>query len=726
MELTRSDAMRAKLSKELREDLRSLTEKIILWDRAYHLDDTPLVTDAEYDQYKIDLRRLISKVTNDIENHQDNRYAGTDNCANSDPDLVAAQTALQSIGFTPDYGRFRKIIHIRPMLSLENAFNLEHIERFLQKLPMGAIICEPKIDGLSFSLVYNHGKIAWAATRGDSKQGEDITANILHVTGIPQDIAYSGVLEVRGEVYMAKSDFINLNLARKLNGEEEFANPRNAAAGSLRQLDPAITASRSLRYFAWGCFFGEEDVRINSTQFNGPGTPSNHYDELQRIAKLGFIINPHIMIAKNQEEVEEYYDNMSNMRSQLDYDIDGVVYKVNSIAIQNELGSTSNCPRWAIAHKFPAQIAKTRLIAITVQVSRRGILTPVAELEPVNIEGVLVSRATLHNALEIERRDFRVGDIVLVKRAGDVIPKVIEVAIEERNGATAPYTFPSNCPICHSVVEVDESGTFRRCTGGFLCPAQIINLLRHFVSRGAFNILGLGEKQIEEIYNWGLVKKPTDIFTLEDKNRSLEIPIEKRPGWGDKSIENLWLSINKGRSVSLDRLLYSLSIPRVGAETAKLMTKKYGTLDILLQNLDNLQSIDGIGEKIVMAMKKFFVANNKMINSLLAHITIIGSIAHDATIQSLIPNPRLNNNRSGITGKTLVFTGSLEHHTRDQAKEISENLGAKVIDSISKNVDILVAGSKAGSKLAKAHSLGLEILNEEEWLKLCKVHKIIT
>lgn len=705
------------IRQELREEIKILTEKIADCNRAYYLENRPLVSDAEYDKYKERLRSLLEQVQH-IAQANDN-----------DQVIAAATTALYQIGFTPD-NRFKKIRHLRPMLSLENAFTREQVDKFLNKLPTNKIVCEPKIDGLSFSLIYNKGMIVQALTRGDGEEGEDVTENIVQVIGIPTKIDYMEKLEIRGEVYMAKSDFISLNSTRKLTGEEEFANPRNAAAGSLRQLNPAITASRSLRYFAWGGFFynlenqkAKEilDLPILRETTLGPSlTLSSHYELLQKIASLGFIVNPYVRLTKTPQEIEAYYQEISDVRSELDYDIDGVVYKVDNLELQNDLGNTSNSPRWAIAHKFPAQVAQTKLLGITIQVSRRGILTPIAELAPINLGGVLVTRATLHNALEIERKDFRIGDIVLVKRAGDVIPKVIEVIQTERDTSLAPYLFPNHCPVCNSLVEIDESGTFRRCTGGFACSAQVIDLLSHFVSRNAFNILGLGERQIKTLYNWGLLKQPIDIFNLEQNNSTLYPSLEKRQGWGDKSVQNLWSAINQARYISFDKFLFSLSIPHVGTETAKLIAEKYNSIDLLLHNLDNLEQLEGIGSKIGHSIKRFFALNREIVDELARQVIIFSP--------NLIDNKITGNNRqiednntiqemNYFKDKTVVFTGSLLYYTREQAKDIAENLGARVIDNISNKVDILVVGQKAGNKLAKAEELGIEILDEGEWLK---------
>ncbi len=777
------------------EKLQKLTKDISLYNRAYYLENKPIITDTEYDKYKCDLQLFIEKAhamlktqessdlqVNELKTNEYELKIYNESLAHIKDVLqkaiINAKIIFKSVGFSSDK-KFGKISHLKPMLSLDNAFDWQKIQSFLNKIPTKELICEPKIDGLSFTVFYDEGGIIWSATRGDGIEGEDITKNISHVIGIPSIIDYKGMLEIRGEVYMSKKDFINLNMLRKNAGEEEFVNPRNAAAGSLRQLNPQITAQRSLRYFIWGGSFYDkvqnrnivqnnkllynQDINqdsINIESINQKFSEKNqsfsqnsimvknsnyykntlhlsecfiyksHYNFLLQAKKLGFIINPYIELIKTEKELKEYYDMMSEKRSLLDYDVDGVVYKVNDLNIQQNLGNTSNYPRWAIAHKFPAQEAETELFGILLQVSRRGIVTPIAELKPIHIGGVLVTRASLHNALEIERNDFRVGDIVLVKRAGDVIPKVVRSNLYKRKDTSLPYVFPKNCPVCNSSIELEKNGTFRICTGGFSCSAQAVDLMRHFVSRDGFNIIGLGRKQIIEMYELDFIKKPSDIFTLQERNSYFHESLENIKGWGIKSVENLWLAIEKARIINFEKFLYSLSIPHIGMENAKLIALNYDGIEDLIENIKNLNQIDGIGDKIVQSINNFFLNNQLLIEDLLKEIKIVNNskkkklLIENNFYNSDIPNEikvseenlLINNS---FFGKNILFTGTLTNHTRTEAKKIVENLGGQVVNNITKSVDIVIVGNDAGSKLAKAQKLNITIINEDEWLKLC-------
>lgn len=656
-------------------NLEFLRKEVARHNVLYYQNSAPEISDAEYD--------LLKKRLEYLESQQ--------------PQLDLFSPAFQ-VGAAPQE-KFKKAAHSKPMLSLGNAFEKTDIEDFIERIYkfLGreidgsiALYAEPKIDGLSFAAVYENGKLLHAATRGDGKIGEDITINISMINSLPLEVPLNEKFEVRGEVYMSKSDFLALNEKRKNTGEDLFANPRNAASGSLRQLDSEITKSRNLKYFLWG------------------GTIDNvtHQSEMmQKFKSLGFVINEESRICKNTDDIMTYYNGINQTRADLPYDIDGTVYKIDSMELQERLGELINTPRWAIAHKFPAEKAITKIEAITIQVGRTGALTPVAELEPVGVGGVLVSRATLHNEDEIARKDFRVGDWVTIQRAGDVIPQVLSVDIARRPNNSQPFHPILECPICGSPAIKEDGEAIRRCTGGLKCSAQALERMRHFVSRDAFNIEGLGEKQIEELQNKRLLNNPCDIFELQ--NKEIVPPIQTWDGWGEKSVVNLFNSILAARLITLDKFIYSLGVRHIGEATSKLIAREYTSLSNLLEkiNYEQLLSIDGIGEKVASQTMLFFddPFNLELIQNLQKHITVQDYIVEEID--------------SKLFGKTIVFTGTLEKMTRSEAKAKAEKLGGKVASSVSAKTDFVVAGSDAGSKLKKATELGVKVLTEDEWLE---------
>lgn len=673
-------------------ELERLAAEIAAHDKAYHADDAPVISDAEYDA----LRRLNDAI--------EARF----------PDLVREDSPSRQVGAAPA-GGFAKVTHARPMLSLGNVFSEEELRdfvdglrRFLKELrddPTIAIefVAEPKIDGLSVSLRYENGELVTGATRGDGAVGEDVTENLRTLDEIPKTIEGApGVLEVRGEVYMTRPDFFEMNKRQEAAGEKVFANPRNAAAGSLRQLDSAITAARPLKLFAYA--WGELSEPVGGTQ----------WDFLAALEKWGFPVNPLARVCGSVEEILENYEKLSEARAGLDYDIDGIVYKVNRLDWQERLGMVSRAPRWAAAHKFPAEKAETLLNGISIQVGRTGTLTPVAELEPVTVGGVVVSRATLHNEDEIERKDIRIGDTVVIQRAGDVIPQVVEVVTAKRPKESKPFEFPDACPECGSHAVRPEGEAARRCTGGLICPAQALERMKHFVSRNAFDIEGLGAKHIEAFMADDILRTPADIFRLGGHRDD----IAGREGWGDKSADNLIAAIDDRRAVDLDRLIYALGIPQVGSATARLLAKQYGALGnwrnamAAAENRESeayaeLTDIDGIGPSVAEDILEFFgEAHNRAVLDDLGELLDVQNFEAPDTVGS------------PIAGKTVVFTGTLETVTRSEAKVRAESLGAKVAGSVSNKTDYVVAGPGAGSKAKKAADLGIATLTEDEWLKL--------
>ncbi|MEW6450620.1 MAG: NAD-dependent DNA ligase LigA [Pseudomonadota bacterium] len=666
-------------------------------DEAYYQKDAPTVSDAEYDA----LRRRYEEI--------ETRF----------PDLRTLDSLSRKVGAAPARG-FSKVRHTVPMLSLQNAFSDEdvadfvgRIRRFLNLKDDEPVIftAEPKIDGLSMSLRYENGELVRAATRGDGAEGEDVTANIKTIKEIPHHLKGKNVpdvAEIRGEVYMTKSDFLALNKRQAAAGDQVFANPRNSAAGSLRQKDASVTASRSLHFFAYA--WGEMSEMPAETQSG----------MLKWFKSAGFQTNALWRICKSTEDLLAYHRDIGLERPKLEYDIDGVVYKADRLDLQERLGFVSRSPRWAIAHKFAAEKATTLVRDIEIQVGRTGALTPVAKLEPVTVGGVVVQNATLHNQDEIERLGVRIGDTVVIQRAGDVIPQVVEVVQEKPRGKKA-YKFPTECPcslkteVVREVIAGGEEGARAHCTGEFACPFQRTQHLMHFVSRRAFDIEGLGEKQIELFYEKGWVKEPADIFTLRARDK--KINLKEVEGYGETSVRNLYQSIEARREISLERLIYSLGIRHVGETTAVALARGYGSWDafhdaaVKVVRKDEearaeMDALDQIGETVIDAIADYFGEshNRKMVERLVEQVTI-----KDAE------KPKTD---TAVAGKTVVFTGSLEKMTRDEAKAMAERLGAKVSGSVSKKTDLVVAGPGAGSKLADAKKYGVKVLTEDEWFVL--------
>ncbi|NKB49431.1 MAG: NAD-dependent DNA ligase LigA [Alphaproteobacteria bacterium] len=664
-----------------------LAAEIAEHNRLYYQEDAPGVSDAEYDAQ---LRRL-----QDIEAKF--------------PDLITPDSPTQKVG-APLSSGFTKIRHTVPMLSLGNAFSDDDVTDFVARIrrflnppedePV-VLVAEPKIDGLSVSLRYENQSFVRGATRGDGNEGEDITANLRTIADIPATLPDDApdIVEVRGEVYMPKSAFNALNERQEAAGDKVFANPRNAAAGSLRQLDTSITASRTLRMFAYA--WGEMSEEPAGT----------HWWFLERLREWGFRVNSLMEHCEDVEEALAAYRNIAEVRPTLDYDIDGVVYKVNRLSWQTRLGFVSRAPRWAIAHKFPAEQATTILRDIDIQVGRTGALTPVARLEPVTVGGVVVSNATLHNEDEIARKDVRIGDTVVIQRAGDVIPQVVEPVLDKRPKDAKPYKFPKRCPVCGSEAVRPEDEVARRCTGGLICAAQAVERLKHFVSRNAFDIEGLGAKHIVAFWEDGLVKEPADIFKLD------QAVIAEREGWGEQSAQNLIDAIAERENIPLDRFIFALGVRQVGQATARLLAYTYGTLEAwraamaAAQKPDSdayseLVNIDGIGPSVAADVLAFVHEkhNQKVLKDL-------------AAVLDVAPFEKPASD-SPVAGKTIVFTGTLEQMTRPEAKARAEALGAKVSGSVSKKTDLVVAGPGSGSKGKKAEELGIETINEGAWLKL--------
>jgi DNA ligase (NAD+) len=669
-----------------------LTSAIAAHDRRYYQEDAPSISDAEYDALRLQLIALEKKF----------------------PELVTEDSPTQKLGAAPTEG-FGKVKHSKPMLSLENGFSREDMQEFIARvrrfldLPEAEevlIIAEPKIDGLSFSARYENGMLVEGATRGDGEVGEDITANLRAIKHFPQHLKTAPeILEVRGEVFMRKDDFAALNAAREKTNEALFANPRNAAAGSLRQLDSAITASRNLSYFVYG--WGEVSAELAATQ----------YDTIIRLGELGFIINPAMTRCSSIDDTVAAYDRLSETRALLAYDIDGMVLKVDRLDYQRRLGQVARAPRWALAWKFPAERAETRVEAIDIQVGRTGVLTPVARLLPVNVGGVLVSKATLHNEDEITRKDVRVGDTVILQRAGDVIPQIVGVLANKRPLHARSFHFPDHCPVCGSAAVRETGEVARRCTGGLICAAQVVERLKHFAARRAMDIEGLGDKQIEAFYAEGLIQTPHDIFTLESRDRKSNTPLLMREGWGEKSAANLFRAIEKSRRSTLARFLYALGIRHIGEETAKLLARHYGAAAHLFKALEaaadkqseayrQLMAIDGIGEKLASALIDFMAEphNRNALYALLAEV-------------DLMPEAAMAKD-SPLAGKRVVFTGTLARMGRSEAKALAESLGAHVTGTVSAKTDYVIAGAEAGSKLREAVALGVKVLTEAEWLEL--------
>jgi DNA ligase (NAD+) len=676
---------------QARAELERLAAEIAHHDRLYYRDAAPEVSDAEYDA----LRRRNSEI--------EARF----------PELVRPDSPTHRVGAAP-VEAFGKVTHRVPMLSLDNAMEAAEVMEFLRRArrflslsedaPLD-LVAEPKIDGLSSSLRYEDGLLVQGATRGDGTVGEDVTANLRTIRDVPQRLQGDRpppVLEVRGEVYMLRDDFVALNAAREAAGEPLFANPRNSAAGSLRQLDPGITARRRLRFFAYA--WGEAE----------PPVAGSYSAFLAALRGYGFRVNPLTEHCAGEAALAAYYQKIAEQRFALPYDIDGIVIKVDRIDYQRRLGFAGRAPRWAIAHKFAAEQAETRVVRIGVQVGRTGALTPVAELEPVTVGGVVVARATLHNQDFIEAKDIREGDAVVIQRAGDVIPQVVEVRADRRPAGTEPYVFPEHCPVCGSLAVRPPGEAVRRCTGGLICAAQITERLRHLVGRDAFDIEGLGRKQVPQLLEAGLIAQPADIFKLSERQEDLA----KLPGWGTKKADNLRRAIEARRSIPLERLINALGIRFVGEANARLLARHYASLAAWREAMEKaeqgdeearaeLENIDGIGPKVAEAIFEFFAEphNRQVLDDLARQVEVQEAAAPAA-------------GASALAGKTLVFTGTLATMSRAEAKATAEALGAKVAGSVSAKTDYVVVGADAGSKARRAAELGVTTLSEDEWCKL--------
>jgi DNA ligase (NAD+) len=703
--------------KDAAAELERLAGEIAEHDRRYHSEDAPTISDVDYDALRLRNNAIEARF----------------------PKLIRPDSPSHRVGAKASE-KFAKVVHAKPMLSLDNAFADEDVTDFVARirrfLGLGddvplTFTCEPKIDGLSASLRYENGVFVQGATRGDGSEGEDITANLRTIKDIPLRLKGKApaVLEVRGEVYMTHKEFAALNARQEKDGKPLYANPRNSAAGSVRQLDPSITAARALNFFAYA--WGEASEMPADTQSG----------MLAAFKKFGFVVNPLIRQAATVEEILAFYREIGEKRAKLSYDIDGVVYKIDSLELQQRLGFVSRSPRWAIAHKFPAEQAETVVEDIDIQVGRTGKLTPVAKLKPVTVGGVVVSNATLHNEDYIAKLDVRLGDTVVIQRAGDVIPQVVRVVLDKRPKASKPYKFPEKCKYCgsHAVRELDPKTGLpdadRRCTGGLICPAQAVERLNHFVSRDAFDIRGFGDKFVQLFYDHGFIKEPSDIFKLrgrsedvkkivaeerkrqqEEREKKTGKKVKKHVDDGDrtfKAVDTLFDEVDARRSIGFDRFLFALGIREVGETTAKLLARHFHSLAALSSAmkaeaaLDELVAIDGIGKVVAESIKDFFDEPHNV--ALLEHLT---SEVHVEDVQHIVSSD------SPVVGKTVVFTGKLEKMTREEAKARAESLGAKVASSVSKKTDILVAGPGAGSKLAEAQKHGVEIMDEDKWLRL--------
>jgi DNA ligase (NAD+) len=687
-------------------ELRELAELIARHDRLYHEQDQPEISDAEYD--------ALRQRNEAIEAHF--------------PHLILKESPSRKVGGAPAEG-FQKVRHRVPMRSLNNAFAredivawLDGIRNFLRELrdPTVAIdvACEPKIDGLSCALRYENGRLVSAATRGNGEVGEDVTANVKTIRAIPHELSGTGwpdLLEVRGEVYMSDEDFLALNAQQEAAGGKIFANPRNAAAGSLRQLDPHVTASRPLHFSAHG--WGEVSAPLAET----------HSQALRRMRRWGFRPNQPATVApvvnSDVNALCRYYDDLERSRSGLGFSIDGVVLKVDRLDWQHRLGFASRSPRWAVAWKFPPERAVTVVEDIQCQVGRTGRITPVAHLKPIAIGGVLVRRATLHNSDEIERKDIRVGDMVVVQRAGDVIPQVVETLPAQRPKSSAPYRFPGSCPVCGSRVAREAGAADSYCTGGLICSAQVVERLKHFAARNAFDIEGLGDRNIEAFYRKGLIKTPVDIFTLQARDGQQLPPLREWDGWGAKSARNLFDAIQRARTIPLARFIYALGIRQIGEATARLLAKHYRSLSRWLQSMQaaleraderhELLAISGIGESMAEDLLQFFKEPHN--RDVLDALTLPrGGQAPLLTVTEYEPPTAA----SPLAGKTVVFSGRLESMSRSEAKAQAESLGASVAGEVSRKTSYVVVGPGAGSKETKARALGLTVLTEQQWLEL--------
>lgn len=684
--------------KEAIHELERLAKVIAHHDFLYFTKSSPIISDAEYDE--------LRKRNNDIEK----RF----------PDKQRLDSPTHRIGAKPS-PEFQKVRHSKPMLSLDNAFSLEDVENFTKRINrflkedlnfQHTFIAEPKIDGLSAALHYQNGQFILGMTRGDGFEGENVTANLRTIRDIPLSLHGEDIpenIEIRGEVYMLKSDFENLNNLRQQNSEPLFSNPRNSASGSLRQLDPKITAQRKLHFYAYAF----------STLSKNTHTTQNQI--LSQLKAWGFSVNPYYKVCENIEDIQKYYEDILSKRLTLDYDIDGVVYKINDLSLQERLGNIGRVPRHSIAHKFQAEKAETRIQDILLQVGRTGVVTPVAVLEPVKVGGVFVSRATLHNEQEIVRKDIRIHDYVVIQRAGDVIPQITHVVHSKRDvNHSWPYVFPDVCPVCHTELVQIEDQVAKKCPNGFRCKEQAIQRLIHFVSKDAFNIEGLGVKNIQRFYEENIIKTPVDIFTLQDNKD--KIMLHQWEGWGHLSVKKLFQAIEEKRSIPLERFIFSLGIPQIGQVIAKQLAFLFQNADTFYQScleLDNNDSpayhkiIDqeGLGDAVIQELKLF----------------IKDPYQHDIVVDLMkklhIEKAKKQTSNGKLSNKTIVFTGVLETMSRSEAKILAEKLGAKVVGSISQKTDLVVFGQQAGSKLKKARELGVQTIDEAAWQALVNYEK---
>lgn len=707
----------------IKKEIEDLKSELKQHNEAYYTYDAPKISDSEYDNLKQKLQDYRQKYPNLF----------------SEKDEILDSVGAKTLNI------FNKITHAKEMHSLSNAFSEQDISDFSQRIKrfLGldkkqeqkndlfsfsenevkedelSFFAEVKIDGLSFSARYENGKLKHVATRGDGQVGEDVTQNVKTIKNFPFELKTNNppkIIEVRGEIYMPKDEFIKLNNLREENNQKLFANPRNVAAGSLRQLDKEITRSRNLSYFAYDHGELSDDFICDSQN-----------DFISKIKEYGFITENNSRLCSSVIDIMNFYEEINDKRYRLNYDIDGMVYKVNSYNFQNRLGYISNSPRFAIAHKFEAQKGKTKIKDIIIQIGRTGALTPVAILEPVNIGGVLVTRATLHNQDEINRKDIRINDVVLVQRAGDVIPQIIKSFENERGKNTAKFEFPQQCPVCGSEIIENIDDVVLRCSGGLKCSAQLKELLKHFVSKDAFDISGLGKKQIDNFFEEGFIKSFADIFTLEKRDKTDNINLQNKEGWGEKSAQKLYFAINEKRKISLERFIYSIGIRYVGETTAKLIASHFISYQNFKnklveisklnqndlehnQNFQDFVDIDGIGKKMAMAIVEYF-RNQK-------HIEFLEDLEHEIEINDV---QKVENN-SALSGKSIVFTGTLQNMSRAEAKKRAEDLAMKVVGSVSNKTDFLVAGDKSGSKLKKAKELKVNILTEEEWQEMLQIN----
>lgn len=678
-------------SEQAQKELSQLANLLKSLDHAYYNQDEPLVEDATYDK----LRQRYNKIELLF------------------PQFRQKDSISQKVGIKPT-GGLQKCKHLIPMLSLDNVFDIREFEDFIKRIQRYLdlkpeelddlhFVAEPKIDGLSINLTYKHGKLIQASTRGDGTTGEDVTENVKTLRNLPLTLPenYPDTIEIRGEVYISKQDFFNLNEEQEKNNKRLFANPRNAAAGSLRQLDPEITRSRPLSLFVYAQGYTDKSIADTHEHF------------LELLQQWGFTVNPLFKVVKNAREAEEFQQFIIHQRSGLPYDIDGVVYKINSVTLQNRLGFIGRSPRWATAWKFPPEQAITRIKKIEIQVGRTGALTPVALLEPVNVGGVIVTRATLHNEDEIIRKDIREHDQVIIQRAGDVIPQILRVDIScNSQNRAAPFIFPTHCPVCGAIAEKPKNEAVSRCTGGLSCKAQIKERLIHFCSKDAFNIEGMGEKTVLDFFRMDLIEQPADIFRLYQHQQT----ILKLEGWGELSLKNLLTAIDQHRRISLDHFIYSLGIRRIGLTTAKILARYYTSYTNWKEQMLAarqtgseerlvLGSIEGIGPAIADEIVAFFTETH--------NLTTLQDLEKELTIQDV-----QYQQMGKLAGKTIVFTGTLSSMTRSEAKNIAERLGAKVTSSVSQKTDFVIEGTDGGSKARKAKELGLQCLDEQEWNEL--------